>query len=205
MTFPVDPRPVLLLEGGQKLKIPQNVWFVGTANQDETTKGFAPKTYDRAHVLEFPNRPEEFEIAAYSPRRPVSCSALRDAFNRAEKAHSRQAAAANAYLRTELRDLLADLFDIGWGSRFEKQLGRYVPVVVAAGGTVGEATDHMLASRLISKLKDRHDIQAGEVQVLEQRVLSTWSKLDKKRGPTRSITLLRKERRRLGDAIEAAD
>ena len=39
-------------DGGTRLKIPSNAWFVATANQDETTKRFAPKTIDRGHVVE---------------------------------------------------------------------------------------------------------------------------------------------------------
>ena len=37
-----------------RLPLPRNVWFVGTANHDETTVAFADKTYDRAHVQELP-------------------------------------------------------------------------------------------------------------------------------------------------------
>ena len=40
-------------------QFPHNVWFIGTANNDETTMGFADKTYDRAFILELPdNKPE---------------------------------------------------------------------------------------------------------------------------------------------------
>jgi 5-methylcytosine-specific restriction endonuclease McrBC GTP-binding regulatory subunit McrB len=45
-----------LLKDGRILKIPANVWFIGTANHDETTKDFADKTYDRAHVMELPHQ-----------------------------------------------------------------------------------------------------------------------------------------------------
>jgi 5-methylcytosine-specific restriction endonuclease McrBC GTP-binding regulatory subunit McrB len=41
-----------LFKKNDTLIIPPNVWFVGTANQDETTLEFADKTYDRAHVME---------------------------------------------------------------------------------------------------------------------------------------------------------
>ena len=59
--------PPALLDKGSKLRIPPNVWFVGTANHDETTMDFAEKTYDRSHVMEFPHQPERFEIRK-SPR-----------------------------------------------------------------------------------------------------------------------------------------
>ena len=49
------PNEVLpnLVKGG-KLKIPENVRFIGTANHDETTLEFAPKTYDRSNLMEMP-------------------------------------------------------------------------------------------------------------------------------------------------------
>jgi hypothetical protein len=72
----VEPAPALF-EGGNCFKIPRNVWFVGTANHDETTKDFADKTYDRSHVMQFPERPEIFEVQQPQPRHPVSYTALR--------------------------------------------------------------------------------------------------------------------------------
>ena len=44
-------------EGG-KLRVPKNVRFIGTANQDETTLSFAPKTYDRSNLLVMPKNIE---------------------------------------------------------------------------------------------------------------------------------------------------
>ena len=76
MTHPVESAPSRLIEG-RELRIPPNVWFVGTANHDETTMDFADKTYDRSHVMEFPHRPKPFEVDKPPPRSPVSfgCSA----------------------------------------------------------------------------------------------------------------------------------
>ena len=75
---------------------------------------------------------------------------------------------------------------------------RYVPVVVAAGGTAGEATDHMLAMRLLRKLENRHDNRPERVEALKQRVRESWLELDEQWGPTKSIALLDSELRRLG-------
>lgn len=41
-----------LLEAGQALVLPPNLFFVGTVNVDETTYMFSPKVLDRAHVIE---------------------------------------------------------------------------------------------------------------------------------------------------------
>ena len=79
---------------------------------------------------------------------------------------------------------------------------RYVPVVVAAGGTVGEATDHMLAMRLLRKLQHRHDNRDGHIEMLKQRIRESWPALDGNSEPTKSISLLDSELRRLGQEPE---
>ena len=44
LSAPAAPAPERLVNNGQAIPIGQNVWFVGTANHDETTKDFADKT-----------------------------------------------------------------------------------------------------------------------------------------------------------------
>ena len=197
MPHPVDPAPALFTEG-RKLRIPPNVWFVGTANHDETTMDFADKTYDRSHVMEFPHRPEPFDVSKPSPRGPISFGALRKLFDDAIKRRTGWAGKTIEFLESTVREPLADRFEIGWGPRLERQIRRYVPVVVAAGGTVGEAADHMLAMRLLRKLKNRHDNRPEHLEALRRRIEESWPKLDKKGEPTKSFQLLKSELRRLG-------
>ena len=97
MSHAVDPAPREFIEGS-KLSVPQNVWFVGTANHDETTMSFAPKTYDRAHVMELPLRPESFQVKSTKQKR-ISFRALRHAFEEASKKHSVPARNAIDFLR----------------------------------------------------------------------------------------------------------
>ena len=207
MTHAVAAAPGLLGEG--KLRIPQNIWFVGTANHDETTMDFADKTYDRSHVMEFPTRPQQFEVQDVPVRRTISYRTLQNAFEEATRSHRGEAKRAINYLDSQVRDPLAQHFHIGWGPRLTRQMDRYVPVVVAAGGAVGEATDHLLAMRLLRKLQNRHDNRRQHVEALKQRIVETWSELDKKSEPTKkpkptkSIDLLDRELRRLGHEPES--
>lgn len=53
----------LLVKNGQPLKLPPNLFYVGTVNIDETTHMFSPKVLDRAHVL---------EVKALTPRQYVN-------------------------------------------------------------------------------------------------------------------------------------
>ena len=203
MTHAVSPAP-RQLQDGSRLPIPPNVWFVGTANHDETTLDFADKTYDRSHVMEFPSKPERFDAGSSEPRHPVSFRAFQDAFEAAVKGHAKQAEQVQDHFDKHLRDLLANRFEIGWGPRLGRQIKRYVPVVVAAGGTVGEAADHILATRLLRKLKSRHNNRPEHLEDLKQTIVDSWEELEKHAPPAKSIPLLDAELQRVGRDDEGA-
>ena len=80
-------KPFPNLFQNKELAIPPNIWFIGTANQDETTLEFADKTYDRAHVMELHQQAEDFKVGRIESRHPVSYSALTDAFNEAKRSN----------------------------------------------------------------------------------------------------------------------
>ena len=81
---PVSQAPRLMMEG-RHLPIPPNVWFIGTANHDESTAEFADKTYDRAHVMEMPRKTEaaHFDVERRVKRNALSFTELEEAFNQA--------------------------------------------------------------------------------------------------------------------------
>ena len=173
------------LVDGRILQIPKNVWFVGTANHDETTVSFADKTYDRSHVQVLPfKRPEapsaeEEENWEKKEREelanPVSFTALREAFAVARDNHGSLATTASEYLTAHLSDVLADRFDVGWGNRLDTQLSWFVPVYVAAGGTMPEAVDHVLATRILRKVRDRHDVTTQDIDALQSDLTTSWA------------------------------
>ena len=125
-----------------------------------------------------------------------------EAFDKVSQEHKESADKAIKFLDSEMRDSLASYFQVGWGPRLERQMRRYVPVVVAAGGTVGDATDHMLAMRLLRKLKNRHDNRPEHIGELKRQIAESWKALDKESEPTRSTELLNSELRRLGQDSE---
>ncbi|MFN7357387.1 MAG: McrB family protein, partial [Pseudanabaena sp.] len=159
---PKKPFPALFQK--EDLLLPPNIWFIGTANQDETTLEFADKTYDRAHVMELHQQAKRFDIGRIESRQPVSYSALTKSFNQAKHAHHAQSKEAWDFINEpELCDLLKR-FRLGWGNRLKRQVDSFVPVVVAAGGTVGEATDHIFATKILRKLRDRHDTPIDDLK-----------------------------------------
>ena len=198
LTLVNDPvaRAPHLLDDGRHLRIPQNVWFIGTANHDETTAEFADKTYDRAHVMEMPRNTDQarFDVEHRNGRGPISRMELEKAFSAAVAARSGDVERATKWLRgAGFADTLGGRFRVGWGNRLEQQLGRYLPVVVESGGSVGEAMDHLLVTKVFRKLKDRHDVQAAALDVLKDDLRVAWRDLDDAHGPDRCVALLQRE------------
>jgi energy-coupling factor transporter ATP-binding protein EcfA2 len=62
-----------MTDGGsvpRKLRLPENLFVIGTVNVDETTYMFSPKVLDRANVIEFRMEPAELAAFLDSPRAP---------------------------------------------------------------------------------------------------------------------------------------
>lgn len=200
MPAPSHQAPRHLLDG-RLLPIPANVWFVGTANHDETTAEFADKTYDRAHIMELPHRPQPFEPKTLGDRPPVSSIALQSMFSDVQKEFADDASRVLELLDKVLARPMAERFGISWANRLKRQVEDYVPVVVAAGGTTGEAADDLVAMKVLRKLRHRHDTQLGDVTSLRAELLSGWTRVMRGSAtPDRSVAILDGEIRRLRGA-----
>ncbi|MFI9552781.1 hypothetical protein [Nonomuraea endophytica] len=179
-THAIQPKAELLVvDKGIQLEVPNNIWFFGTSNQDETTVQFADKTYDRANVIELPTTPPDLTEHKVESRQPVSRKALIQSFSKAWKDHRHTQEAVVRFLRTELAERLADDFEIGWGPRLEQQICDFAPVVVAAGGNIGEATDHILATRVLRRLQGRYSLRSDKLQDLRELIEARWPQPDK--------------------------
>ena len=197
LTTDLDKPSPQLFQNQNRLAIPPNVWFVGTANQDETTLEFADKTYDRSHIMELQRRhdqsfnlPEQLEA-----RNPISHQALIKSFNRAQTKYATEASQVYQFLNDTFADFLERRFKVGWGNRLERQIKDFVPVVIASGGTQGEACDHILATKILRKIRDRHDTPSSDLRKLKDDLLEEW--LDSQTQPEQSVAIIDAEIRRL--------
>lgn len=159
---------------GSRLPLARNVWFVGTANHDETTVAFADKTYDRAHVQELPAKHETFSARRTGIDEPISFRELESAFDRAVRDHARNVEVAKRFLDEHVRDEFAR-FGVGWGNRLDRQLVRFVSVVLASGGTLAEAVDHLVATKLVRKVKDRFGVRPEDLDELADDLETLWN------------------------------
>lgn len=195
MPFSPDGKIPSALSEARFLSLPDNVWFVGTANHDETTKDFADKTYDRSFVLELPGRPQSSSLEKRPRREPIACEALLAAFDKSSKNYSDEADRAIRWMEEHLRNPMSERFRVGWGGRLEKQIKQFVPVVLAAGGSLGEALDQLVTSRVLRKICDRHDLLEEDLVVLSGVLEQSWP--DKNRGAKAALSLVKEQQRRV--------
>ena len=145
--------PKRLIDG--KLLIPDNVWFVGTANNDDSTLAISDKVYDRAMVIELDRRAKPFEAPRTKPV-PVTAAKLISLFAEA-RANSVMSAGTSAKIE-KLDEYLVAHFEITFGNRIMRQIERFIPVFIACGGTENEALDVILSKKVLRKLESLNPV-----------------------------------------------
>ncbi|MBR5712228.1 MAG: hypothetical protein IKX54_01400 [Lachnospiraceae bacterium] len=144
-TLSDDPK---LLEKGM-LRIPENVWFVGTANNDDSTFAISDKVYDRAMVMNLDKKAETF-APNYVGEDKISFKHFAELVKRAKEQY-RLSEEMEQKIRT-LDEFLIKQFRVTYGNRIRRQFEEYIPVYVACGGTEEEAVDDMIAKKVLRKL-----------------------------------------------------
>ena len=133
-----------------KLLIPQNVWYVGTANNDDSTFAVSDKVYDRAFTINIDNKGVPFSAPDTEPMK-VSYSYVNSLYEKAVSEHPLE----QKYLDMieQLDNFVIKKFRVAFGNRIIKQLKIFAPVYVACGGDVVEAIDHVLATKVFRKFE----------------------------------------------------
>lgn len=189
--------------GERAIPWPTNVWFVGTANQDETTVAFADKTVDRSHLQELPLTFQEFRASSFTGGEPISLTSLHDRMGEAVASHEARARQVIEVFRDRLAPMLNRL-GASWSNRVDKQLGVFVPVAVAGGASVSDAADHVLATKILRKVVNRHDLHEEHLERLLDVIRRGWSPLGSDE-PPRSVEMLEREVARLAGSIDLDD
>ncbi|HKL60843.1 MAG TPA: hypothetical protein VJY66_00525, partial [Acholeplasma sp.] len=145
-TLPNDPKRI---DNG-KLLVPQNVWFVGTANKDDSTFTITDKVYDRA-VSIIMNTKAAFVDAPPTDGITMSHEYLESLFKAAQLANPISPKTMDNL--EKLDDFIAAKFKITFGNRINKQIKAFVPVYVACGGSEIEGLDYMVARKILRKFE----------------------------------------------------
>ena len=132
-----------------KIVVPQSLWFIGTANQDDSTFTITDKVYDRTVTLDLNKRAERFD-APLTQGLKITADQLERLFRKAQKEYSISEESKQALSKIDA--YMVKNFKVTFGNRILKQIYNFVPVYIACGGTEEEAIDFMLMSKIFRKL-----------------------------------------------------
>jgi MoxR-like ATPase len=144
----------LSLIDGHTLKISPNVWFIGTANRDESTFVISDKVYDRAHTMNFTKRAHK--VMDYTtPLNPIFYS-YKDLSGLFAKAKNEQKFNAETNLIIKSVEQLLLPYNISFGNRILNQIEAFVKIYKACFPTKdveAEAVESILLSKVVAKLE----------------------------------------------------
>ncbi len=141
-----DPKKL----AGGKLRIPGNMWYIGTINNDDSTFAVTDKVYDRAMPIDINDKGQIFEPVDTEAMN-INSSYLEDLFAKAKAEHP---------LTDEMMKKIDDMddyvikhFRIAFGNRIVKQMKDFVATFVACGGKEVDGVDYYIARKILRKFE----------------------------------------------------
>ncbi len=151
----------LELGEGHTLNVPINVWFIGTANRDESTFEISDKVYDRAQTMNFNKRaPKVRNFNSAISQSFVSYPVLSSLLKKANEEGDFDA--ENNKLIKSVEEILLP-FNISFGNRILNQMESFVNIYCKCfegENVVDAAIEKILLSKVVSKL---------EVKIIENK------------------------------------
>ena len=147
--WPTDPAG---LQNG-RIRLPDNMWFIGTANNDDSTFAISDKVYDRAMVINLDSKAEPFLPDGDEVRCvPISAAGFRKLIASAQAGY--EITNRNMRRLRELDEYLIEKFQITFGNRIMRQIKDYISVYVGCGGDEMEALDDIISKKSASEVGD---------------------------------------------------
>ena len=168
--WPKDPEHIV--DG--KIMVSDGIWFIGTANNDDSTFTITDKVYDRAIPIELNERANAFECEPY-PACPISYKHLQAMFAQAKQDYPISDATIEKMNRLDL--YLQTRFKLAFGNRIIKQMYDFIPVYVACGGTEVDGLDYIIARKVLKKFESLNvSFVRDEIKELIEYVDKTFGK-----------------------------
>ena len=139
-----DPK---LLENG-RFKLPTNMWYVGTINNDDSTFMITDKVYDRAMPINIDTKGVPFE-APNTEALDITSDYFMKLCNEAKAKYPVSEETMNKIALMD--DYVINHFRLAFGNRIVKQLRDFVPVYIACGGDEMVAIDYLIANKILRK------------------------------------------------------
>lgn len=143
-----DTDPKKLQSG--KLRIPGNMWYIGTINNDDSTFAVTDKVYDRAMPIDINDKGKVFEPIPTEALN-INSSYLEGLFDAAVR--DNQISDENKAKIEEMDNYVIQHFRIAFGNRIVKQMNIFVPVYVECGGKELDGIDYFIARKILRKFE----------------------------------------------------
>ena len=133
-----------------RFHLPHNMWYVGTANNDDSTFAISDKVYDRAIPINIDSKGKYFD-APMTEAVKIDYRHLETMFEECKKEH--KVSAVNLNKINTLDDYVIEHFRLAFGNRIVKQLRDFIPAYVGCGGTELDGLDYVLANKIFRKFE----------------------------------------------------
>ena len=145
-SWKTDPKHII----GGKIKVPANMWYIGTINNDDSTFMVTDKVYDRAMPIDINDKGKEFK-AVDTDAMDVNYSYLQELFQNAIQDHP---ISDDTIKKIEqMDDYVIKHFRIAFGNRIVSHMKKFVPVFVACGGDEIAGVDYFIAKKILRKFE----------------------------------------------------
>ena len=145
-SWPNDPKK--LMDG--KLKIPPNMWYIGTINNDDSTFMVTDKVYDRAMPIDINDKGEVFEPID-TEAQDINYSYLDSLFQQGMRDHPMSKEMLDKI--EEMDNYVIQHFRIAFGNRIVMHMKKFVPIYVACGGEEINGVDYFIARKILRKFE----------------------------------------------------
>jgi len=131
-----------------KIRIPENMWYIGTANNDDSTFAITDKVYDRAMPIDINTKGVPFE-APDTPPIKLGFEHFNELLENSKKDF--EVSPDNLKKLEELDDYVIKYFRLAFGNRILRQLKTFVPSYMACGGKEIDGIDYVMAKKVFRK------------------------------------------------------
>ena len=145
-SWPTDPKR--LIDG--KLRIPDNMWYIGTINNDDSTFAVTDKVYDRALPIDINDKGQVFEPIPTDAMN-INSSYLEGLFRAAKEKNPLSDEMTKKI--EEMDDYVIKHFRIAFGNRIVKQMKDFVATYVECGGREVDGVDYFIARKILRKFE----------------------------------------------------
>ncbi len=167
-----EKKKYVALTNGHTIKIPQNIWFIGTANRDESTYDISDKVYDRAHTMNFDKRAKKPSFYGEPiPQRYLPANELMRLF---DEAKSKIKISIDDYPAIKKLEALLEPYGISFGNRIAMQIETFVSIYASCftsnASAINDALDIILLSKVVKKLELKNVLEKDELSLNVERL-----------------------------------